>query len=159
VLDLRQQLVRRCVWQWTVAGSRRRWFVGADRMAARIRRRAGDDGPKAPRRDQHDTRRHPTTSVSSSHAQIDEFVLRPPDSLPDHGRDVGIVTHHPESAAGCRWAHGWRLRLQCREAGVVKRGKQASALAGPAHRTAEISGILISPQPLPALVPWNPIAA
>ena len=31
VLDLRQQLVRRCVWQWTVAGSRRRWFVGADR--------------------------------------------------------------------------------------------------------------------------------
>ena len=31
-------------------------FVGVDRMAARIRRRAGDDGPKAPRRDQHDTR-------------------------------------------------------------------------------------------------------
>ena len=31
VLDLRQQLVRRCVWQWMVAGSRRRWFVGADR--------------------------------------------------------------------------------------------------------------------------------
>ena len=31
VLDLRQQLVRRCVWQWTVAGGRRRWFVGADR--------------------------------------------------------------------------------------------------------------------------------
>jgi hypothetical protein len=46
VLDLRQQPVRRCVWQWTVAGSRRRWFVGADRMAARIRRRAGDDGPR-----------------------------------------------------------------------------------------------------------------
>ena len=40
VLDLRQQLVRRCVWQWTVAGSRRRWFVGGDRTAARIRRRA-----------------------------------------------------------------------------------------------------------------------
>ena len=32
--------------------------------AARIRRRAGDDGPKAPRCDQHDTRRHPATSVS-----------------------------------------------------------------------------------------------
>ena len=33
VLDLRQQLVRRCVWQWTVvAGGRRRWFVGADRI-------------------------------------------------------------------------------------------------------------------------------
>ena len=47
-----------------VAGSRRRWFVAAGRMAARIRRRAGDDGPKAPRRDQHDTRRHPATSVS-----------------------------------------------------------------------------------------------
>ena len=29
VLDLRQQLVRRCVWQWLVR--RRRWFVGADR--------------------------------------------------------------------------------------------------------------------------------
>ena len=63
VLDLRQQLVRRYVWQWTVAGSRRRWFVGADR-SPKIRRRAGDDGPKAPRRDQHDTRRHPATSVS-----------------------------------------------------------------------------------------------
>ena len=48
----------------SVAGSRRRWFVGADRMAARIRRRAGDDGPKAPRRDQHDTCRHSATSVS-----------------------------------------------------------------------------------------------
>ena len=47
-----------------VAGSRRRWFVGADRMAARIRRRAGDDGPNAPRCDQHDTRRHPATFVS-----------------------------------------------------------------------------------------------
>ena len=44
VLDLRQQRVRRCVWQWTVAGGRRRWFVGGDRTAARIRRRAGDDG-------------------------------------------------------------------------------------------------------------------
>ena len=32
--------------------------------APRIRRRPGDDGPKAPRRDQHDTRRHPATSVS-----------------------------------------------------------------------------------------------
>ena len=31
VLDLRQQLVRRCVWQWMVAGGRRGWFVGADR--------------------------------------------------------------------------------------------------------------------------------
>ena len=30
VPDLRQQLVRRCVWQWTVAGGRRPWFVGAD---------------------------------------------------------------------------------------------------------------------------------
>ena len=30
----------------------------------RFRRRAGDDGSKAPRRDQHDTRRHPATSVS-----------------------------------------------------------------------------------------------
>ena len=64
VLDLRQQLVRRSVWQWMVGGSRRRWFVGADRTAARIRRRAGDDGRNAPRRDQHDTRRHPATSVS-----------------------------------------------------------------------------------------------
>jgi hypothetical protein len=66
VLDLRQQLVRRCVWQWTVAGGRRRWFVGGDRTAARIRRRAGDvdDGLNAQRRDQHDTRRHPATSMS-----------------------------------------------------------------------------------------------
>ena len=47
-----------------VGGGRRRWFVGGDRMAARIRRRAGDDGRNAPRRDQHDTRRHPATSVS-----------------------------------------------------------------------------------------------
>ena len=39
VLDLRQQPVRRCVWQWTVAGGRRRWFVGADR-SAKIWRRA-----------------------------------------------------------------------------------------------------------------------
>ena len=61
VLDLRQQLVRRPVWQWTVAGGRRRWFVGGDRTAARIRRR----GPPQQRCDQHDTRRHPTTSVSS----------------------------------------------------------------------------------------------
>ena len=36
VLDLRQQLVRRCVWQWTVAGGRRRWFVGADRSPAKF---------------------------------------------------------------------------------------------------------------------------
>ena len=36
VLDLRQQLVRRCVWQWTVAGGRRRWFVGADRWRRRF---------------------------------------------------------------------------------------------------------------------------
>ena len=27
-----------------VGGGRRRWFVGGDRTAARIRRRAGDDG-------------------------------------------------------------------------------------------------------------------
>ena len=39
VPDLRQQLVRRCVWQWTVAGGRRRWFVGADRSPAKIGRR------------------------------------------------------------------------------------------------------------------------
>ena len=64
VLDLRRQLVRRSVWQWTVAGGRRRWFVGGDRTAARIRRRAGDDGRNPQRRHQHDTRRHPTTSVS-----------------------------------------------------------------------------------------------
>ena len=44
VLDLRQQLVRRCVWQWTVGGGRRRWFVGADRCGEDWRR-AGDDGP------------------------------------------------------------------------------------------------------------------
>ena len=37
VPDLRQQLVRRCVWQWTVAGGRRRWFVGAARSPAKIR--------------------------------------------------------------------------------------------------------------------------
>ena len=43
---------------------RRRWFVGGDRTAARIRRRAGDDGRNPQRRHQHDTRRHPTTSVS-----------------------------------------------------------------------------------------------
>ena len=43
-----------------VAGSRRRWFVGADRMAARIRRRAGDDGAKAQRRNQ--TRHSPPPS-------------------------------------------------------------------------------------------------
>ena len=46
------------------AGGRRRWFVGGDRTAARIRRRAGDDGRNAQRRHQHDTRRHPATSVS-----------------------------------------------------------------------------------------------
>ena len=45
VLDLRQQLVRRSVWQWTVAGGRRRWFVGGDRTAARIRRRASATRP------------------------------------------------------------------------------------------------------------------
>ena len=64
VLDLRRQPVRRSVWQWTVAGGRRRWFVGGDRTAARIWRRAGDDGRNPQRRHQHDTRRHPTTSVS-----------------------------------------------------------------------------------------------
>ena len=36
-LHLRRLLVRRCVWQWTVAGGRRRWFVGADRSPAKIR--------------------------------------------------------------------------------------------------------------------------
>jgi hypothetical protein len=56
VLDLRQQLVRRCVWQWTVAGSRRRWFVGADRMVARIRRRAATNTTLAA------TQRHPCRS-------------------------------------------------------------------------------------------------
>jgi len=45
VLDLRQQLVRRSGWQWTVAGGRRRWFVGGDRTAARIRRRASATRP------------------------------------------------------------------------------------------------------------------
>ena len=65
VLDLRQQLVRRCVWQWDG-----RLAADVDGLlvpigsAARIRRRAGDDGRNAPRRDQHDTRRHPATSVS-----------------------------------------------------------------------------------------------
>ena len=67
VLDLRQQLVRRCVWQW-------RWLaadvdgllvpIGGEDSAALRRRCAGDDGRNAPRRDQHDTRRHPATSVS-----------------------------------------------------------------------------------------------
>ena len=56
VLDLRQQLVRRCVWQWMVAGSRRRWFCWCRSDGCEDWRRAGDDGPKAPRRDQHDTR-------------------------------------------------------------------------------------------------------
>ena len=54
-----------CVAMEMVAGGRRRWFVGGDRVAARIRRCAGDDGRNAQRRHQHDTRRHPTTSVSS----------------------------------------------------------------------------------------------
>ena len=48
-----------------VAGSRRRWFVGADR-SARIRRRAGDDGPKARRGATNTTlaatQRHPCRS-------------------------------------------------------------------------------------------------
>ena len=38
--------------------------IGAARIAALRRRCAGDDGRNAPRRDQHDTRRHPATSVS-----------------------------------------------------------------------------------------------
>ena len=62
VLYLRQQLVLRSVWQW-------RWSAaaGVDGLLVPIDRRrrlAGDDGPNAPRRDQHDTRRHPATSVS-----------------------------------------------------------------------------------------------
>ena len=48
-----------------VAGSRRRWFVAADR-SARIRRRAGDDGPKARRGATNTTlaatQRHPCRS-------------------------------------------------------------------------------------------------
>ena len=53
VLDLRQQLVRRSGWQWTVAGGRRRWFVGGDRTAARIcaaRRRRGHRSSVRPAR-------------------------------------------------------------------------------------------------------------
>jgi hypothetical protein len=53
-----------CVAMAMVGGGRRRWFVGGDRTAARIRRRAGEDGRNAQRRHQHDTRRHPATSVS-----------------------------------------------------------------------------------------------
>ena len=54
VPDLRQQLVRRCVWHWTVAGGRCRGYVGADRSPAKIRRPAMMV-LNAPRRDQHDT--------------------------------------------------------------------------------------------------------
>ena len=67
VLDLRQQLVRRCVWQWMVAGADVDGLlvpIGGEDSAALRRRCAGDDGRNAPRRDQHDTRRHPATSVS-----------------------------------------------------------------------------------------------
>ena len=66
VLDLRQQLVRRWLCgngRWSAAAGVDGLLV-ADRTAPRIRRRAGDDGRNAPRRDQHDTRRHPATSVS-----------------------------------------------------------------------------------------------
>ena len=63
VLDLRQQLVRRSVWQWD--GRRQPtsmvcWWRSDGEDSAP----AGDDGRNAPRRDQHDTRRHPATSVS-----------------------------------------------------------------------------------------------
>ena len=51
-----------CVAMAMVGGGRRRWFVGGRSIARR--NGAGDDGPNAPRRDQHDTRRHPATSVS-----------------------------------------------------------------------------------------------
>ena len=70
VLDLRQQLVRRCVWQWTVAGGRRRWFVGGDRTAARIRRRAGDEVAAArPTRLQgvSETERSPAVTIPERH--------------------------------------------------------------------------------------------
>ena len=63
VPDLRQQLVRRCVRQWTVADGD--VMVRRRRSIAEDWRRAGDDGPNAQRRDQHDTRRHPATSMSS----------------------------------------------------------------------------------------------
>ncbi len=67
VLDLRQQRVRRSGWQWrwSAAAGVDGLLVPIDRRR-KIRRRAGDDGvgPNAPRRDQHDTRRHPATSVS-----------------------------------------------------------------------------------------------
>ena len=62
VPDRRQQLVRRCVWQWTVAdvdgllvpiGWRRGFGVAPATMI-----------PRPPRCDQHDTRRHPATFVS-----------------------------------------------------------------------------------------------
>ena len=46
---------------------RRRRLADVDGLLVPIDRRrrlAGDDGPNAPRRDQHDTRRHPATSVS-----------------------------------------------------------------------------------------------
>ena len=51
-----------------VCGNGRSPAADVDGLLVPIDRRrrfgAGDDGPKAPRRDQHDTRRHPATSVS-----------------------------------------------------------------------------------------------
>ena len=64
VLDLRQQLVRRCVWQWDGGWRPTSMVCWCRSIAAKIWRRAGDDGRNAPRCDQHDTRRHPATSVS-----------------------------------------------------------------------------------------------
>jgi len=50
-----------CVAMEMVGGGQRRWFVGGDRTAARIRRRAGDDG--------HNARRpaNPTLAATQRH--------------------------------------------------------------------------------------------
>ena len=66
--DLRQPPVRRCVWQWAVAARRPTsmvcWWQSGDAGGAEDQRRApATTGHRAAACDQHDTRRHPATSL------------------------------------------------------------------------------------------------
>ena len=51
-----------CVAMEMVGGGQRRWFVGGDRTAARIRRRAGDDG--------HNARRPANTTLAATQRHL-----------------------------------------------------------------------------------------
>ena len=114
VLDLRQQLVRRCVWQWMVAGSRRQWFVGADR-----RRGFGGAAPAM----MVVTRRGSTNTTLAA-------IQRHPCRCGMVTADCARSRSRPESVVASGGTEGIRRKLPALTQLLTTRAREALMMAG-----------------------------